>query len=73
MNNQNIAAGRAATTPILSNPTQTATPSPYTSAASNPQVEALTHRRYSRRRSRMVDRWLAYADCEGFTCQRGQS
>jgi hypothetical protein len=25
MNNQNIAAGRAATTPILSNPTQTAT------------------------------------------------
>jgi hypothetical protein len=58
---------------ILAAPKESATPCPYTGAATDPQVEGLTHRGYTRRRSRLVDRWLQYADCEGFTCQRGQS
>ena len=47
-------------------------PCPYTGPATDPQVEALTHRGYNRRRSRIVDRWLVYADAEGFTGGGGQ-
>lgn len=32
----------------------------------SPLVEALTHRDYCQRRSRLVNQWLVYADSEGF-------
>ncbi len=32
----------------------------------SPLAEALTHRDYSRWRSRLVDQWLVYAEAEGF-------
>jgi hypothetical protein len=37
----------------------------------NPQLEALTHRAYTTHRSRLLDRWVEYADAEGFNqCDR---
>jgi len=35
------------------------------------QLEAITQRNYSRHRSQLVDRWLVYADAEGFTAAKG--
>lgn len=32
----------------------------------DPLLEKLTERGYSRHRSRLVDRWVAYGDAEGF-------
>ena len=46
-------------------------PGHYTGAGTAPAIEALTRRAYSRRRSRLVDRWVAYADAEGFTSGQG--
>lgn len=42
-------------------------PAHYSGPATDPQIEALTRRAYTRRRSRLVDRWIQYADAEGFT------
>jgi hypothetical protein len=72
MNNLKECQRRAGITSILAAPKESVTPSPYTGPATDPQVEGLTHRGYNRRRSRIVDRWLAYADAEGFTGGGGQ-
>lgn len=41
------------------------------SGSPDPGLERLVDRRYSLRRSRLVDCWLQYADAEGFTqCDR---
>jgi hypothetical protein len=44
----------------------------YTGPASDPAIERLTLRAYSRRRSRIVDHWLLYADAEGLLGQAGE-
>jgi hypothetical protein len=41
-------------------------PAHYSGPATDPAIEALTRRAYTRRRSRLVDRWIQYADAEGF-------
>ena len=40
--------------------------SPAFSGPTTPLLEELTRRPYTRHRSRLVDRWIAYADAEGF-------
>lgn len=49
-----------------------ATPSPYTGPP-HPATDALTKRRYTRARSRIVDRWLLYADLELLTPKEKQN
>ena len=49
----------------LSQPTG-ALSGPY-SGPPDPLLERLVDRRYSTHRSRLLDRWLVYADLEGFT------
>ena len=52
---------------VIFNPFEPPAAAQYSGPASDRNLERLTLRRYTRHRSQLVDRWLVYADSEGFS------